>query len=130
MAPPFIERVELNRMAGKMLPAIEYLRTVCRVRSQEGANYTHLATKLADMIDVRDRIISIAESLPEGPLEAFAREHPLHFDQLDNAAYCGYGYENGRPTKSCPTHDSALHWDAWELMGTSYKRPSSAMRGN
>lgn len=122
-----VERVELARIAGKMIGAVEYLRNQCRARSLEGSSYTGLADKLADLTWARDRIIELSEALPEGLLEAFAREHPLFYDQLDGP-YCGYGSKEGKPY-TCPVRDLARHWDAWELMGTRHRRPEAAIRG-
>lgn len=122
-----VERVELSRIAGKMLGSIDYLRLACRLRWEEGTDHFRLATKLADLVWARERIIALVEALPEGPLEAFAREHPLYHDAIDGP-YCGYGHLNGTPYK-CPVKDPALHWDAWEMMGTTHKRPATAIRG-
>mgnify|MGYP001570452731 CR=1 FL=1 len=123
-----IERRELSRMAGKLVAPIDYLDNLYRVRASEigSANCHGLRQNVHHLRAVRDRLVELVATLPEGPLEAFAREHPLYYDQLDGA-YCGYGHKNGKPY-TCPVHDLALHWDAWELMGTSYTRPERAKR--
>lgn len=121
-----VERVELARIAGKMISALDYLRITCRLHQLEGASHTSLAKMVADLTWARERIIEMSESLPEGPLEAFAREHPLFTDQIDGP-YCGYGSKDGKPY-TCPVRDLARHWDAWEMMGTRHKRPSAAIR--
>lgn len=121
-----VERVELSRIAGRMIGSLDYLRAVTKVRHAEGGNYERLASTLADLTWARERIIALSQALPEGPLEAFAREHPLYDDPIDGP-YCGYGATDGKPW-TCPVRDLALHWDAWEMMGTRHKRPAIAKR--
>src|SRR5258708_40349826 len=93
-----VERVELARVAGKMLRSVDYLRKQCEVRRIEGVGHTDLANMLADLVWARERIVDLSRTLPEGPLEAFAREHPLFDDQLDGP-FCGYGHQHGTPYK-------------------------------
>lgn len=125
---PEVERVEVARLAGRLLGPLDYLDRLYRVRASEVgmANARPLSEMAHELRCVRNRLVEWAESLPEGPLEAFAREHPLYEDQLDGP-YCGYGAKEGKPW-TCPVRDLALHWDAWEVMGTRYKRPASAVR--
>lgn len=122
-----IERVELRRLASQLNAAINYLDRVVGARRAEGLAPEQLAEACHKAKLARDRLLELADALPEGELEAFAREHPQHFDQLDNVAYCGHSAKDGGPC-TCPVHDAALHWDAWELMGTIYKRPERAKR--
>jgi hypothetical protein len=125
---PAVERIELTRLAGKLAGALGYLDVLYRVRATEvgSANASGISTMATEVRRVRARLVEMAAALPEGPLEAFGREHPLYEDQLDGP-YCGYVDENGK-RYSCPVRDSALHWDAWELRGTRLERPESARR--
>ena len=123
---PVVERMELARLAGKLLGAVEYLEERAAVlRHEHGSVPAGLRRMADDARSARDRLMKLSRSLPEGPLEAFGREHPLFNDDI--GPYCGYGAKEGRPY-TCPVRDPALHWDAWELRGTSLKRPERAVR--
>ncbi len=122
-----VERVELFHLCGRLVDALDYLRQSARLRGLEGSPSAPVIRAMADKVShVRERLRDIGERLPEGQLEAFGRLHPLHDDPLDGP-YCGYGAKDGKPY-SCPVRDPALHWDAWELLGTRLKRPPQAVR--
>lgn len=130
--PVMVERVEMSKMAGRLIQVVEYLEKSAALRRIEDGNGQSPCTPpglwaLAENARaVRERLVELARTLPEGPLEAFGREHPLYDDPIDGP-YCGYGARDGKPY-TCPVRDPALHWDAWELLGTRLKRPERAAR--
>lgn len=125
--PVVAERIEMAKLAGRLLGAVEYLEKRLAVhRLEEGGIPTGLARIVADARSSRERLVELSRVLPEGPLEAFGREHPLFDDPIDGP-YCGYGAKDGRPY-TCQVRDPALHWDAWEMLGTRHKRPERAVR--
>lgn len=122
-----VERIEMLKLAGRLLDVVNYLDKLMVLRQMENAVVPIGLSWIAyDVRAVRKRLIELGETLTEGPLEAFAREHPLYEDPIDGP-YCGYGAAEGKPY-TCPVHDPALHWDAWELLGTQYVRPEQATR--